>query len=150
MFAAREAVQEALGFSPFELVFGQRVRGPLKMLKEAWLSDDDPPVGLLDYVSIFRYRLSKAFELAQENLKRSQGKMKVWYDRKSKERTFQPGYRVLMLLPICGHPLQTRYHGPYTVERKINDVDYIVCTPDRRKQRQFCHINMLSHIIPKN
>ena len=32
LFAARESVQESLGFSPFELVFGHRVRGPL--LKE--------------------------------------------------------------------------------------------------------------------
>ena len=33
LFAAREAVQETLGFSPFELVFGRTVRGPLKLLK---------------------------------------------------------------------------------------------------------------------
>ena len=29
MFAARESVQESLGFSPFDLVFGHHVRGPL-------------------------------------------------------------------------------------------------------------------------
>ncbi|KAJ8038347.1 hypothetical protein HOLleu_15742 [Holothuria leucospilota] len=39
MFAARESMQESLGFSPFELVFGHTVRGPLKLLKEKWLSD---------------------------------------------------------------------------------------------------------------
>ncbi len=30
LFAARESVQETLGYSPFELVFGREVRGPLK------------------------------------------------------------------------------------------------------------------------
>ena len=30
LFAAREAVQETLGFSPFELVFGRTFRSPLK------------------------------------------------------------------------------------------------------------------------
>ena len=30
LFAARESVQESLGFSPFKLVFGHTVRGPLK------------------------------------------------------------------------------------------------------------------------
>lgn len=30
LFAAREAVQESLGFSPAELVFGHEVRGPFK------------------------------------------------------------------------------------------------------------------------
>ena len=34
LFAVRESVQESLGFSPFELVFGHTVCGPLKLLKE--------------------------------------------------------------------------------------------------------------------
>ncbi len=34
LFALRETVQESLGFSPAELVFGHTVRGPLKLLKE--------------------------------------------------------------------------------------------------------------------
>ncbi len=39
LFAVRETVQESLGFSPADLVFGHTVRGPLKMLKENWLSE---------------------------------------------------------------------------------------------------------------
>ncbi len=38
LFAVREAVQDSLGFSPADLVFGHSVRGPLKMLKEDMLS----------------------------------------------------------------------------------------------------------------
>ena len=34
LFAIMEAVQESLGFSSFELVFGCTVRGPLKLLKD--------------------------------------------------------------------------------------------------------------------
>jgi len=34
LFAIRDAKQESLEFSPAELVFGRRVRGPLKVLKE--------------------------------------------------------------------------------------------------------------------
>jgi len=144
MFAACESVQEAFGFSPFELVFGHRVRGPLKMLKETWLSDnDDYPISLLEYVSTFRCRLTKACEMVRKNLKHSQKQIKVWYDRKAKQRSFKPEDQVLMLLPISGHPLQARYHGSYVIESKVNDVDYVVCTPDRCKQWQLCHINML-------
>jgi len=39
-FAARESIQESLGFSPFELVFGRTVRGPLNLLKEHRLAKD--------------------------------------------------------------------------------------------------------------
>ena len=58
-----------------------------------------------------------------------------------------PGDRVLALLPIPGKPLQARYCGPYTVDKKISDVNYIVNTPGRRKQKQLCHVNMLNHYI---
>jgi hypothetical protein len=57
LFAARDSVQESLGFSPFELVFGHQVRGPLKLLKEKWLNGDKlESENLLDFVSKFRNR----------------------------------------------------------------------------------------------
>lgn len=39
LFAIREAKQELLGFNPAELVFGHVVRGPLRLLREKWLSE---------------------------------------------------------------------------------------------------------------
>ncbi|XP_065917657.1 uncharacterized protein [Dysidea avara] len=150
VFAARESVQETLGFSPFELVFGHVVRGPLKILKESWLVVDSDPVNLLEYVTTFKTRLFEAGELAKKNLSRVQTRMKVWYVRKARERVFDVGDKVLVLLPIVGNPLQARYHGPYTVERRVNDVDYVVSTPDRRKERQLCHINVLKEYHTKD
>lgn len=40
LFAVRVAVQDGLGFSSADLVFGHTVRGPLKMLKEDMLSPE--------------------------------------------------------------------------------------------------------------
>ena len=71
LFAVRKAVQETLGFSPFELVFGRTVRGPSKK----WLNDE-AGTNLLDYVSKFKYRLNRASEIARETLKEAQSKMK--------------------------------------------------------------------------
>ena len=150
LFAVRESVQESLGFSPFELVFGHTVRGPLKLLKEKFLSNDDSSLNLLQYVSDFKDRLSKACEAARTNLKSAQRKMKRWYDENAKERQFMPGDRVLALLPIPGKPLQARYYGPYTVDKQISDVNYIVNTPGRRKQKQLCHVNMLKQYIDRD
>ena len=31
----------------------------------------------------------------------------------------------------------------YSVYEKVNDVDYVIQTPDRRKETQLCHINMM-------
>ena len=150
LFAVRESVQESLGFSPFELVFGHTVRGPLKLLKEKFLSDDDSSLNLLQYVSDFKNRLSKACDAVQSNLKSAQSKMKIRYDENAKDRNFEPGDKVLALLPIPGRPLQARYYGPYTVDKKLSDVNYIVNTPGRRKQKQLCHINMLKKYIDRD
>ena len=84
LFAIREVVQESLGFSPFELVFGHSVRGPLKLIKETWLNENNTN-SILKYVSEFKNRLFKACELAKNNLKLSQQDMKNWYDKKTKQ-----------------------------------------------------------------
>ncbi|XP_062610561.1 uncharacterized protein LOC134272333, partial [Saccostrea cucullata] len=138
----RDAKQESLGFSPFELVYGHTVRGPLKLLKEKWLVEEIE-TNLLDYVAKFKERLSQTWTLARENLKVSQDKMKTWYDKRTKTRTFKSGDKVLVLLPIPGQPLRAKYFGPFEVERKVNDLNYIIKTPGRRKSKQLCHINMI-------
>ena len=135
LFAVRESVQESLGFSPFEIVFGHTVRGFLKLLKEKFLSQGDNPLNLLQYVSDFRSKKLKACEAAKSNLKSTQCKMKQNYDKNTKERSFKSGDKVLALLTIPGRPLQARHFGPYTVQ-KASDLNYIITTPDRRKQKQ--------------
>ena len=76
--------------------------------------------------------------------------MKQNFDKNTKESSFKSGDKVLALLPIPGRPLQARYFGPYTVEKKASDLNYIITTPDRRKQKQLCHINMLKEYIDRD
>ena len=59
--------------------------------------------------------------------------MKQHYDKKTVERKFHPRDKVLVLLPIPGSPLQARFSGPYEIEEKIGDLNYVLRTPDRRK-----------------
>ena len=71
LFATREVVQESLGFSPFELVFGHTVRGPLKALKEKWLNEDqEKQMDLLDYVCTFKNRLQVACKGSSRKLEK--------------------------------------------------------------------------------
>ncbi|XP_041484226.1 uncharacterized protein LOC121430866 [Lytechinus variegatus] len=144
LFAIRDAPNESTTYTPFELVFGHEVRGPLKLVKEKLLEEAGPEeCNILEYVSNFRGRLSKACDLAREHLRISQKDMKVRADRKAKVRSFSPGDKVLVLLPIPGEPLKARFSGPYVVIKQLNSVNYVVSTPDRRKCRRVCHINML-------
>lgn len=148
MFAVREVVQESLGFSPSELVFAHTVRGPLKLLKDKWLCAE-PEQNLLDYVSDFRLKLRRAGEIARENLNVAQARMKSVFDKHAKVREFEPGDKVLVLLPIPGSSLQARYSGPYLIEKKVGNRDYMVATPDRRRRSRLCHVNMLKAYVER-
>jgi len=54
---------------------------------------------------------------------------------------------VLLLIP--GHPLQAKFHGPFVVEQ-LGPVDYVVATPDRRKTKRVCHVNLLKKYHERN
>ena len=60
-----ESVQESLGFSPFELVLGHTVQGPLLILKEKWLDEGPEKIIVLKYVATFKYRLFRAGQMAK-------------------------------------------------------------------------------------
>ena len=129
LFAVRESVQESLGFSPFELVFGHSVRGPLKLFKEKLFSHDDVSLSL--FCNMFRTFGHNVPTMAKANLISAQNSMENRYDQNSVSRTFKPGDKVQALLPVPGRPLQARYFGPYIVDKKMSDLNYVLQTPDR-------------------
>ena len=129
-------------------MFGHTVRSPLNAVKEKWLSEATKDT--LEYVSKFNEKLISAFKIAQKNLVVSQNKMKTTYDANTKVRSFKPGDRVLMFLPIPNQSLHAKFFGPYVIEEKNDDLDYVVLTPDRRKKKRICHVNMIKGYIEKN
>ena len=63
--------------------------------------------------------------------------MKLRFDKRARQRQFKPGDKGLVLLPVPQNPLQTKFFGPYTIEKKLSNLNYIIHTPGRRKQKQF-------------
>ena len=97
-------------------------------------------ISILDYVECFRHKLTRACAIQQYNFKQSQDKMKQWYDKDAMIRQFKPGEKVIVLLLITFHPLQANYFWPYVIESRLNDLNYIVNTLTRRKNRQKCEL----------
>ena len=142
LFAIRSSTNESLGVSPFDMIFGHHARGPLDMIREQW-ENSGSDINLVDYIDKFKSKVHKTWEFASKNLSKSQKLMKSNYDFKTKPRSFEVGHKVLALLPIPGNPLNARFSGPWNIVKKINDTDYVVATPDRKKKFQTCHVNML-------
>eukprot|EP00795_Rhopilema_esculentum_P005569 gene5569-9573_t len=151
LFAYHEVPGESTGFSPFELLYGRQVRGPLDILKETWESNEKVPEDVVSYVLKMRENLSKMMEIVQENLSTAQRKQKTWYDKKSRVRIFKEGDEVFVLLPTSTNKLQAQWLGPYKVKRQVDyrdrygqQVDYEIDMANRRRRFRIFHVNMLS------
>lgn len=140
LFAYREASQASTGFSPFELLYGRTIIGPLSILREVW--DKEPSEVRTTYQHVFdlRERLEATCKLAQEELSKAQEKYKQYYDRKAKERKFQAGDKVLLLRPTTNNKLLVQWKGPYSVVERKGEMDYIIGINGDQK---IFHANML-------
>ena len=142
LFAYREAPQEATRFSPFELLYGRTVRGPVQILKELWTKETDvlEVKTSYQYVLELKERLDDTMKIALEELKISQAKNKRLYDRGAKRRAFQVGDKVLILLPTDNNKLLLQWRGPFAVERCESGNNYGV---EVNKRIKTYHVHML-------
>ncbi|XP_069370624.1 uncharacterized protein [Paralichthys olivaceus] len=144
LFSYREVPQASTGFSPFELLYGREVRGPLDILRESWEGDaPHQPVNIVSYVLRMREKLEQLSSMAHDHLAKAQTRQKTWYDQTARSRSFNPGEKVLLLLPSSESSLLAKWQGPYEVLRKASEVTYEIAMPDRRRSKHLYHVNLL-------
>ena len=126
LFAVREIPQESLGFSPFELLYGRNVRGPMQILRELWSVEETNEHARLtyQYVIDLRERLEKTCKLAQDNVRRLDIKQNAFYDKRARSRKFDVGDKVLLLLPSESNKVLLQWNGPYEVLEVVNAMNY--------------------------
>ena len=126
LFAYREVPQASTGFSPFELIYGRKVRGPMAVLREAWESGKSQDVSVVAHVVQIREQLQQMTDLVEQNMEKAQANPKKWYDRNARSRKFEPGDQVLVLLPTSTSKLLAQWQGPYEIVKPIGEVDYMI------------------------
>ncbi len=73
MFSYREVPQASTGYSPFELLYGRQVCGPLDVLKEAWEADNGSEhTNILSYVIKMREKMDSMAEMVRINMTKAQ------------------------------------------------------------------------------
>ncbi|XP_047483006.1 uncharacterized protein LOC125035006 [Penaeus chinensis] len=150
LFAYREIPNDSLKFSPFELLYGRQIRGPLTILHELWTKDDiDSDVKTTyQYVLDLRSRLEETAKLAAAQAEISSRNYKSYYDLKAKHRKLNTGEEVLVLLPSSSNKLIMQWLGPYpVVQCKDNGVDYVIRV---RGVKKLFHINMLKRYFRRD
>ncbi|XP_069992741.1 uncharacterized protein [Penaeus vannamei] len=143
LFAYREMPNDSLKFSPFELLYGRTVRGPLNILHELWSNNEinHEVKSTYQYVTDLRTRLEETAKLAAAKAEISSRNYKYYYDLKAKHRKLEVGDEVLVLLPTDHNKLIMQWQGPYpVVSCKDNGVDYSIKAHGKNK---LFHINML-------
>ncbi|XP_048339157.1 uncharacterized protein LOC125425633 [Sphaerodactylus townsendi] len=150
LFAYREVPQESTGFSPFELMFGRRVRGPLDLVKERW-EEKIPKAkkSVVDYVLSFRERLKDMMSVVQENLAKAQATQSSWYDKTARSRTFELGDKVMVFLPLRSDKLKVAWEGPHVIVDRLDDVTYAVALERSGKKTKVVHVNMLKPYLER-
>ena len=68
LFAYREVPQSSTGFSPFELLYGREVRGPLDILRQTWETNTRSDESVVNYVLSMREKLKDMSEIVQDNI----------------------------------------------------------------------------------
>ena len=148
LFAYREVPQESTGFSPFEMLYGRSIRGPMAILKELWTHEIPDPEVKTTYQYIFdlKEKLEKTCEMTQENLRKSSARYKKAYNRKARDRKLNIGDKVLILLPTSNNKLLMQWKGPYVISAKVGELDYRVDVSGKLKT---FHINMLKPYVER-
>ena len=152
LFACREAPCSTTGFSPFELMFGKHVCGPLDILRQSWMPNSRSPQLATDWLLKLRDDLDKMRMLAVDQQATIQERAKRWHDQTVKTITFGPGNIVLVFTPVITgskvSKLQDRWEGPFEVIEQVSQMTYHVDIQDRRKRIRTMHVTAMKAWLP--
>ena len=150
LFAHRTSVLDAIGDSPFYVLYGREPRLPIDV-KYLPPAADDLSTSVLDYRKRIVEKVELAQNLARENLQRAQQKMKDYYDQKTKEPVFEVGQRVWVYTPRTRKGLSKKlmhnWLGPYRIVEKLSPVHFKLRTTANNKVAFSCHANRMRPFV---
>ncbi|KAL0147249.1 hypothetical protein M9458_057442 [Cirrhinus mrigala] len=149
-FAYREVPQASTIFSPFELLYGHEVKGPLALLQEMWGGRRrEEPTNVVFYVLQMREHLQRMTTLAQDHLGEAREQQKTWYDPRTRQKNLEVGQKVLVMLPCQESKLLAKWQGPYEVKRWLGHSTYEITMLSQDCSSKVFHVNLLKEWVPR-
>ena len=141
LFALRAAPNSDTQYSPFELVYGRRIRTPLDIVHQGWAELEFEQLNVEEWAQWLVEKLEVWHDVMRNRGEEASRKRKIGFDKKTVNRELEEGDMVLCRIPGMTPKLEEAWHGPYPVIGKLNRVDYKV---DVGKGRyKVLHINNL-------
>ena len=147
LFALRSAPNRDSSFSPYQLVYGHRVRTPLDILHQGWADLSFDELDTDEWSGWLVDRLEVWHSTQRERMLEASGKRKAQFDRGTVVRQLEKGDKVLCRIPGCVGKLEESWHGPYVVEEKVGEVNYKVKVG--RGKAKLLHINNLKRFYER-
>ncbi|XP_054829456.1 uncharacterized protein LOC129325660 [Eublepharis macularius] len=142
--AYNDTLQESLGFSPNQIVFGRSLNTPLTMLRQQWEGVSElKPMSVVTYFHQLKETLAAIWESAKLHLTKAQTLQKRAYDRKAVPREYFPKDKVLVLSLVKPHKMAVMWTGPAEIVKKESAVHYLVAFPEAHPQPKLYHVNSL-------
>ena len=116
----------------------------MAILKELWTGESESTEvkTSYQYVLELKERLEETMKLAQEELTKNQIRYKKHYDKKTKDRLFNEGDKVLVMLPTNNNKLLMQWKRPYEIIQKMGENGYKILVGTKEKNY---HANMLNN-----
>lgn len=135
LFVIREAPQASTVFSPFELLYGQYLRGILDVLHEEW--GMPPKLGVPRTLPDGPPSQAAWPNWPMEELAWDQEDQRLQYN----SQAWPYSFKVLLLLPSSSNKLLMGWEDPYKVLERVVDINYQIQVPGQGKH--LYHINLL-------
>ena len=148
LFALRSAPNRDSSFSPYQLIYGHRVRTPLDILHQGWADLSFEELNTEEWSEWLVDRLEVWHSIQRERMKEASGKRKSQFDKGTVDRQLEVGDKVLCRIPGIIGKLKEAWHGPYVVEAKMGRVNYKVKVGKGRAKT--LHINNLKRFYERN
>ncbi|RWS23369.1 pol polyprotein-like protein [Leptotrombidium deliense] len=142
-FLHNTSYHDSTRYSPFYLIYGYEPKLPIDCIIENSAKNE--------FGSSVIQNISQNLQAARENAKKniliSQNKYKHYYDKNKSDFEFNVGDKCLVMYPTLvdktNKKFEERWHGPFTVVHKLNNLNYEIQADTECAYFDCIHINKM-------
>ncbi len=143
LFVLRQMPHADSGYSPFDMVYGFRVRTPLDALYHGLYEVEAERLNVCEWVTKMAERLENIRDSAALRMAKGKESRLQYLNKGTKLREFKEGDLVLYRVPGMTCKLSDSWQGPYKVVKRVGHVNYRIGRVGNEKHSKVVHVNCI-------